>query len=389
MENNESNGKEKRPLYEIIFLHYKELIQKGILSPGERLPSESEISNQFQVSRITAVRALKELENRNLIQRVQGSGSFVENLSLNTPSSGDQPLSIISLVMPFEDTYFADVLSGVEDVARELGYFVTTHNTCKDSKREQEIIEEIIARGSHGIMVYPSSPYENVDLYSGLIIDRYPFLVIDSKLQGIETSLVEVDNEDSFYKITKHLLNMGHRRVIFVGTWVAAISSEQERYQGFCRAHMESRVPLLKKHLYQHKDGSSMPQSYYPELSQDERECNLFFDSLEQLSKEERPTAIATVNDELAALLISVAHQRGLSIPETYAITGFDNLPLSTHTTPPITTMKQPSYEIGKAAATELFRIIEEPTRPHKIYTLPGTLIERASTRPPKGADTE
>ncbi len=374
---------DNRPLYEIIYDHYKNLITSGVIPVNKQLPTESEIAEQFQVSRITVVRALKELEIQNHIYRVQGSGSYVKKQAASYKAVKNNQMAIISLIIPFDDTNFTDVLAGLEDKAKERGFFVTVHNSNADPKKEQEIVEEVIARGSHGIIIYPSSSSENVDLYFMLTLDRYPFIVIDRKLQGITTSLVEVDNESSFATITNHLIAQGHKKIVFVGTSIDTISSEYERYQGFCKAHMEHRVPLLKKHLYQRKDADAMPQDYLPHLTQDERECHFFFDTLATLPEAERPTAIAVVNDSVAEVLMLVANTRGIAIPAQYAMSGFDNLPLASHTNPPLTTIQQPSYEIGTTAAEELFHIIDEPSWSHTVHTLPGRLIERASTAKP------
>ncbi len=203
-------SEDSRPLYEIIYQYYKKKITNKEITAGTKLPSESEISEEFRVSRITAVRALKELELANIIYRVKGSGSFVKEMQPEVDNTPEKHLSIISLVIPFEDTYFTDILAGIEDIAGKHDYFVTIHNSYGDPLKEKLIIEEIIARGSHGIILYPSSTSKNIDLYSGLLIDRYPFVVIDRELQGIETSLVLVDNKRAFYDMTKHLIAMGH-----------------------------------------------------------------------------------------------------------------------------------------------------------------------------------
>jgi len=235
-------AKSKKPLYEVIYRSYGEQILDGSLKPGDKLPSETEISELFKVSRITAVRALKELELRKLIYRVKGSGSFVNEsdaISEQQDNMSASNLSIISLVMPFEGTYSSDIFTGIEDVAKEKGYFVTIHNTSEDALKEKNVIEEIIERGSHGIIVYPNSASQNLNLYSGLLIDSYPFVVIDKKLPGIETSLVWADNQNAFYNVTKHLFEQGHKRIIFAGTNVYSVSSEMERYN----------VPFLMKFL--------------------------------------------------------------------------------------------------------------------------------------------
>jgi len=374
----------KRPLYEVIYRSYGEQILEGTLKPGDKLPSETEISENFGVSRITAVRALKELELRKLIYRIKGSGSFVNEsdaIAKQKENMMASNLSIISLVMPFEGTYSSDIFTGIEDVAKEKGYFVTIHNTSDDPQKEKNVIEEIIERGSHGIIVYPSSTSENMNLYSGLLIDNYPFVVIDKKFQGIETPLVWADNHSAFYKLTHHLFDQGHKRIVFVATDVFNISSELERYKGFCKAHLDRGIPLINKHLFYNEDAKKIPSDYMPEDPLEVRECHYMIDSLEAIPKEIRPTAIAAVNDAAAAVILSAILAKGLKVPENYAITGFDNLPFSEHLAVPLTTVAQPSYGIGFEAAKELFEIIVAPGKTVTDKRIESSLIIRDSSK--------
>lgn len=377
-------AKSKRPLYEVIYRHYEKKILEGSLEAGSKLPSETELSQEFNVSRITAVRALKELELRKLINRVKGSGSFVNDKDTIAKQKEDMTasnLTIISLVMPFEETHFSDIFMGVEDVAKEQGYFVTAHNTSDDPEKEKAVIEEIIERGSHGIIVYPISTSKNLNLYSSLLIDNYPFVVIDKKFHGIDTSLVWTDNKQAFYELTNHLFDQGHKRIVFVGINVFNVSSELERYSGFCKAHLDRGIPLMDKHLFSSDDVNNIPSDYMPDESLFVRECNYLFDQLESIPKEKRPTAIAVVNDSSAASIISAATERGLKIPEDYSVTGFDNLPYAEHLPVPLTTVEQPSYQIGRQAAKQLFKTIKKPDRAVSNITIPSSLIIRKSSK--------
>ena len=89
--------------------------------------------------------------------------------------------------------------------------------------------------------------------------------------------------------------------------------------------------------------------------------AHYLLDLIDNLDPSEKPTAIATINDFTAAILISVAHERKTSIPESFSVTGFDNLPFTSHLPVPLTTVSQPGNEIGKRAAMKLFEIIKAP----------------------------
>lgn len=377
----------KIPLYEMILQHFEEKILSGELSSGNRLPTELEIAKKFQVSRITAVRALKELEIKGYIHRKKGSGSYVNKGSWKRENKSNQ-LAIISLVLPYNDKYTADFMKGIEEVAKDQKYFVTFHNSSDDPDEEKVIIEEIISRGSHGIILYPSIPPYNMELFSNLVIDQYPLVLIDKQIPGLDLSIVWADNQKGFYDITKYLLQLGHRRLIFVGTSVYSISSEFQRYRGFCKAHIDLGVPLLKKHLFSYADLNTIPSDYKIHENLKHREIHYLFDLLNEFKLEERPTAITAVNDLVAQSILSTAQEKGISIPKDFSVTGFDNRTFSPSLPISLTTVAQPAYEIGRRAAIELFSKINSPSKKSVIQTVDVSLIIRDSTDKPENGDT-
>jgi DNA-binding LacI/PurR family transcriptional regulator len=382
------------PLYQAIHSQLKARILSGELEPGSRLPTEKDLAQTHGVSRITATRALNELELGGFIRRVKGSGSYVTDGDWRgapgaaaQQGAGAATLSFISLVLPFTDAFSSDVLSGIEDVARKANFLVTFHDTAGDSLVERTIIEDVLAKGSRGIIVYPASASENLDLYSSLLIGKRPFVLLDRRIDGMEPPLVSADNRRGFHDVTAHLLDLGHRRLIFAGTSPYGLSSEEERYAGFCQAHLERGIPLLQKHLYTEQDGASIPSSYLADRPREERESHYLFDLLEAMRPEERPTGIAAANDAIAEVLIRTALERGLSVPGDYSVTGFDNLPFASRLPVPLTTVAQPTHAIGRAAAEELVaRIAGSRTRPRTRILEASLVVRQSSSRPRESA---
>jgi len=312
------------PLYSVIYNKIKQQIISGELSPGTRLSTEMEIASENSVSRITATRALKELEQNGLIRRRKGSGSYVNEPdqwhSGGSKTGKENTLSIISLIIPFDEVFSSDFLAGIEEAADKKGCFVTFHNSRDTPETEKEIIENLIEKGSRGIIVYPTMTPGNMDLFSRLMIRRFPLVLIDRMIPGLEIPLVGTDNNQAFYNITSHLIELGHKRIIFAGSMVYSISSELDRYSGFCKAHLDHNLPLMNKHLYTSQD--KLPGDYKPETPLYERACHYLFDTLEAMDPAERPTAIAAVNDVMAEYIIRTAADRGIRIPEDYSVTG-------------------------------------------------------------------
>lgn len=368
-----------QPLYQQIYDHYKEMILSHQLSAASRLPSEQEIARSFSVSRITVSRALGDLEKDGLITRVKGSGSYVNDLADADRISGAP--KFISLILPFHDEFSMEILKGVEEVAREQGYFVTFHNSKEDHEQEKAIAMELMAGGSVGFISYSVDPQSNMDLYSRLMISQYPFVLIDRNIQGLNTSLVWVDNQQGSYDLTCHLIERGHRQIIYLGESVFEVSSETERYKGFCKAHIDHGVPLMHKNLLgTQMDQLAMPDDYMVDADRDTRVCHYLYDLLDRMEPDERPTAIVGANDQIAALLIKIAMDRGIAVPEDYAITGFDDLAYAAHLPVPLTTVAQPAEQIGRLAATELLRRIQDRQSQPQVQTVKGEIVIREST---------
>jgi len=158
--------------------------------------------------------------------------------------------------------------------------------------------------------------------------------------------------------------------LVFAGTQPHGVSSEEERYAGFCQAHLERGIPLLKKHLYTEADSASIPPGYLGDRPQEERETHYLFDILE--------------GTPITEILISTALKRGLAVPGNYSITGFDDLHFASHLPVPLTTVAPPTHAIGRAAEEELFAHIKGKRARPRVRALKTTLIVRASTSRPR-----
>jgi len=378
-----------RPLYQQIADHLLERIEQNVLRPGDRIPTEQEISDAFGVSRITAVRAVKELETKGLVSRQKGKGSFVRSQTSwqSNGAPGQTRLSVISLVLPFQEMLALGVLVGVEQIVKKEGYHTSFRNSTASIGHEREILEEDSTQGPGGMIVYPCSSISNIGTFSSLVVRRFPLVIIDRRLRGLETPFVAVDNARGAYEATRHLLDLGHRDIAFVADSAVSIDSEVERFRGYCRALVEERIALRDELVFDRfgeppnvgSDAQPEPFSFAPS-----DETRRIVDALFGLSSP--PTAIVCVNDAQAVGITRCAIERGLKIPEDLSVVGFDNLPFSEHFAVPLTTVEQPFRLIGERAASMLMRRIADPSAPYESEILQPRLIVRDSTARPRHA---
>lgn len=377
-----------RPLYQQIVDHLLERIEANVLRPGDRIPTEQEITEAFGVSRITAVRAVKELETRGLVTRTKGKGSFVTSQSVwrnNGPGPVRPP--VVSLVLPFQELLALGVLVGVERIVHDDGYHTSFRNSTGDVSRERDILLHDSQDGVAGMIVYPCSSVENAGAFSSLLVRRFPIVVIDRRLRGIETPFVAVDNTRAAYEATRHLIDLGHHDIAFVADSAVSIESEAERFHGYCRALMEARIPVhdefvldrFGEHFMDGRVDQAAPFTFAPSDTTER-----IMDALFGLASP--PTAIVSINDGSAVQFIKSALKRGIRVPEDLSVVGFDNLPFSAHIEVPLTTVEQPFRLIGERAAAMLMRRIADPSAPYESEILEPRLIVRESTGPPRSA---
>lgn len=241
-----------------------------------------------------------------------------------------------------------ELMRGVGEVVGNTSYELILYSiTDVNHERDRsEVIDRIVGtRLVAGLMaVFPGPSAKHLaELHS----PDFPVLLIDD--QGIpseETPRISVDNRFGAYEVTRHLIRLGHRRIAHIqGPLKYQVS--HDRYQGYCDALIEAGIALDPRLV---QEGDFMPQTG--------RSCaNAFFD----LPAGQRPTAIFAGSDYMAYGVIAAAEQRNLSVPEDIAVVGFDDNPSSAHMHPPLTTVRQPFYEVGRRATEILLSLVDAP----------------------------
>jgi DNA-binding LacI/PurR family transcriptional regulator len=174
-------------------------------------------------------------------------------------------------------------------------------------------------------------------------------------------------------KLTRHLLDLGHKKVAFLGN-IHAGKTTQDRLDGF-REEMEAAgLDIPDEFIHSGPDGR--PQGGYA-------------GARHFIQLVDPPTAVICFNDMMALGLIHAYHEAGIRVPTDCSVTGFDNISISAFTTPGLTTFDQPKYHLGFEAANMLLRLLngkaelEDQAGP-QIIVLRGELLLRGSTAPPK-----
>lgn len=349
------------PLHAQVAAILRERIQSGIWPNGSSLPSEKELCAEFGVARGTVRQALQTLEKDGFLRREQGRGTFVK---LNEHPGEKLQSKRLAFIVPYvRDSSVPTVLIGFQQVAEQAGFSVIFNHVNNDSQQQERVIRKLIGENIAGIALYPVDS-ENMPLVESLSRSHFPIVLIDRYLRGISSDYVMTDHFGSAVRGTHYLLDQGHSRIGFV-TWLSPAVSMEHRYLGYVQA-LKERGLALDDRLICRVEG-------YPMIDLTPLQ--------DYLSYADRPNAVFAANDQIAIALYRAAANMGLSIPDDLSVLGFDNLDVSAHLEPPLTTLAQPFLDIGQTAAKLLLRRISGENGFYQQISLPAELIIRSSCR--------
>jgi len=308
------------------------------------------INNSRYVSEATRTRVLNAMNalnyRPNVLARSLRSGK-TQTLGLILPDSSN----------PF----FAEVGREVEATAFQQGYSVILCNSEGNQDKEDFYVNVLCNKQVDGIIfVATGYPLESLCFLQGR---KIPVLVVDRNLPDFNVDAVLTDNLLGGYQATRHLLELGHRRIACISGPLNG-TPNAERVVGYRKALSEYGIEA-DPDLVQVGD-------YHPESG--------WRATAQFLSSSFPPTAIFACNDLMAMGAIRALNTAGLLVPHHVAVVGFDNIELSKYCSPPLTTVAQPIEKIGSLAASILIdRIDQRHDEPQRVL-LPTELIVRESS---------
>ncbi|WP_274653502.1 GntR family transcriptional regulator [Paenibacillus humicola] len=343
-------------MYKKIVHYLLDEIQSGRLKPADRIPSEKELGQMFQVSRITSKKALDQLSQSGMVERIRGKGSFV---TVSPPvhfapfQESPKPLPIAERLIgivstDYSETFGLEILRTIERLLSRMQYhlIVKFTNGCQD--REEQAIRSLVQAGVKGMIVCPvNGEHYNAELLQ-LVYKRFPVVLVDKYLKGIPACAVYTDNKLASQVLTNYLLEEGYERIAFISSSEENTSSIEERVSGFTSALLQRGIMISQSSLFTKLSRRLSDKNG----SRDEDNLRSFL--------EENPQIKAFVACEYynAVLLASVLKKMGKKIPEDCAIACFDFIkqPIGEKVFPHI---KQDETALGEKAVELLLAQLE------------------------------
>lgn len=326
--------------HELIASELEKAVRSGVYRPGDFLPAERVIAEQFSASRPTVRKALAHLVEDGLLANHPGLGTSVR--AVRTENNRDD-WKVIGLLIPnFENHFFIEVAEAVEYTALQRGYQVLLCNTRHDTGI-QEIHLKHLARQRVDGVIFVHDPYTPFPKSSALLKSAgIPYVGLFSSPSTADCDSVLLDDDGGVIEAMRYLFSLGHRHIAFC----KAVAGDRmhPREAAYRQFLSDNGLELPPHFLVDSPSGSKS----------DQRDLMHFV-----FNTEPAPTAIFAGNDQTALLCMKELAKMGKRIPGDVSVVGFDNLRFTEYLPIPLTTVDQPKREMGRRAVEMLLERIE------------------------------
>ncbi|WP_426553279.1 catabolite control protein A [Bacillus velezensis] len=270
----------------------------------------------------------------------------------------------VGVIIPdISSIFYSELARGIEDIATMYKYNIILSNSDQNLEKELHLLNTMLGKQVDGIVFMGGNiTDEHVEEFKRSPV---PIVLAASVEEQGETPSVAIDYEQAIYDAVKLFIDKGHRDIAFVSGPMQEPINRSKKLQGYKRALEEAAIPFNEQFVaegdYTYDSGMEALQSL--------------------MGLDRKPTAILSATDEMALGIIHAAQDQGFSIPDDLDIIGFDNTRLSLMVRPQLSTVVQPTYDIGAVAMRLLTKLMnKEPVEEH-IVELPHRIELRQSTK--------
>ncbi|MBI9093721.1 MAG: LacI family DNA-binding transcriptional regulator [Sphaerochaeta sp.] len=297
-----------------------------------------------------------------LIQATAKKMGYIPNtIASSMRSNYSKMIGVISA--DSANTFFSEVIRGIEAMASKAGYHIILASTEESAKKESDLIRVFLGRKIDGIIAMPvfdNSP-NHLDLYRNLEI---PYIFAGRRLDGLENHSILHNDRNGQRKVIEHLIEKGHKKILYIAG-PKKISNSTDRLAGLADAYannsMDVDPDLIVEGLGHIEDG------YY--LTNQALNRGMGF------------TAIACFNDMIAMGALKSLYENNLHVPQDIEVFGYDNLYMSQFMQPSLSTVDVPKFRLGYVAMESIIAHIQDPKLAYETKDFPTRLVFRETTR--------
>ena len=353
------------PKYQVL----ADALRTGILSGKYQkvLPTEQALCAQFQVSRQTVRQALSVLENERLIERRQGSGSYIREKREAVPL----PRRSIAVVTTYISDYiFPSILREIESVCSENNSAPLLFATQNQFSNERRILQSLLEMDHlDGILIEGTKtglPNPNIRLCRQLTEKGIPLVFMHGNYEQLSDAVSVLDDNCAGGRmLVEYLYQKGHRGI--GGIFKYDDLQGRQRFSGYLEGLEQFDLSPEDGNILWY--GTAQKDRFLKDDYTEDRIAGLLSSC----------SAVVCYNDEIAARVVSYLTRKGLSVPGDLAVVSFDNSPYSEMSTPRITSLSHGQYNVGRLAAETLFRLLRG--EPCSSQLVPWILVEKESSK--------
>lgn len=279
----------------------------------------------------------------------------------------EQKSMTVAVIIPERiNNFFSQVIDGIEEITQEYGYHLLVYSTHEKLEKEKKIISYLLNGRVDAIVMSVSSQTEQIDHLESAFQNKVPIVFFDRICREIPTTKFITNDYEIGYKATKHLIGKGCRKVFFL-LLSKEISIGKERLRGYLDAISEG--------------GLAFEESWVVQCSQDESQNLAKIKDF--LYGMDRPDGILASVEKLAVSTYQAAKEMRLQMPKDFKMISFSNMKIAGLLNPPLSTISQPAFQIGKECAQLLMRKLTKPNQPEledRVIEIPSKMDLRESS---------
>lgn len=252
----------------------------------------------------------------------------------------------IGVIIPnITNPFYPSAILGIEEEADKNGYNILLCNTLRNPQKERSYMQSLYEKQIKGVII--SSMFEENDYIAEYIERGVEVVLLDQKINNTSCSSINFDCHKGAYMAVDYLVKCGHREIAFISSPLTRWT-RKEIFKGYKEGLKNNKILLVENYVLITQSEMEMEQEGF-EFKNGKLLAEMF------IEKNVDATAVVSVNDMTAVGFMQQMHSFGKNIPEDISIIGFDDIPIAKMVTPSLTTIRYPSYELGKLAGKLLF----------------------------------
>ncbi|WP_156308977.1 LacI family DNA-binding transcriptional regulator [Sphingobacterium endophyticum] len=318
------------------------------------------LSDSYEISEST----------KKLVQDYAEKHHYVPNKVARTLKTG-KTNTIGVIVFNISNTFISQVLDGIHNGSQAEKYDIIIMQSRDDIKLEKHAIDVLRMRGIDGLLISPVAFNSNIEQLEALQNSGIPVVLFDRVNHEIKTHKVGIDNKVSAYEATEHLINSGRSKILHITGKNIGVAAD--RLLGFKKCLLDHQIPF-DTNLYLECDYSK----------HDEIENSIVKKLNFLKSQGKMPNAIFGATDDITTLTLGILAELNIKVPDEVCVIGFSNIRIPNSLNPSLSTVVQPTEEIGMVAFNKLVEIIKSkyPIDDFETIELNTKLIPRKSSMP-------